>query len=200
MKEYRHFLVLSVVVVASVILFLSYENCAPKGGGGAFIINTSTLAQIIPGTSPTPSGGCPAEDLTAASGIYKLVPGSGHSVVIRGQATYGPGFPSPLPSLGLGTIFNGNALGYISASSPFTCLANGVSRITAINNTAGGKICEARLDNTNSSTVTGSASYTLTPDANAAHGIYDFGLLCNSGCTWTPPNFQVELICGPTSP
>lgn len=89
--------------------------------------------------------------------VYCLAPGQSFSTV--GTLTYGPGFPAGLPAMGIGKP----GLGYIPGDYPMTCIATpGMRGLSPANNTAGGKICEVKFDNTNTGTATGTASYVVT--------------------------------------
>ncbi len=107
-----------------------------------------------------------------------------------GTLTYGTGFPAKLPAMGLGKP----ALGYLPADYPMTCIATpGTRGLSPPDNSAMGKICEVSFDNTNTTTVTGTASYVVTIANDAAFGDYVFGLTANAGTTIKEPSFWIRV-------
>jgi hypothetical protein len=96
-----------------------------------------------------------------------------------------------LPAMGLGNTH----LGYITANYPFTCQPLGGTNVTNFGNSplAQGAICEVGFDR-NKGNGTGNYSLTVNGDASVGPTRYEFGYVCNDGCTWSEPNFQVEIV------
>ncbi|MFA5791965.1 MAG: hypothetical protein WC884_02920 [Candidatus Paceibacterota bacterium] len=108
--------------------------------------------------------------------------------------TWGAGFPSPLPAMGMGQP----GLGYIPSSYPLTCAASSSYPGSGPGNSgAGGKICEITFDETTAGS--GSAFYYIYVDAGATRGErYLMGLTSNGGSNTLAQDFYVRvkpLVC-----
>ncbi|MBS2020229.1 MAG: hypothetical protein JST00_45640 [Deltaproteobacteria bacterium] len=133
-------------------------------------------------------GGLLRCDVKDGLDVYCLAPGQ--SFTTKGTITYGPGFPSGLPAMGLGKP----GVGYLPADYPMTCTASpGARGLAPPNNSGGGKICEVRFDNTNTATATGTASYVVSIPPSAPLADYAFGLVATNGTTVTEPAFYLRV-------
>jgi hypothetical protein len=151
------------------------DGTAPKSEGGIVIVDGGDGGALR----------CAVKD---GLDVYCLAPGQSFSTV--GTITYGPGFPAGLPAMGIGKP----GLGYIPADYPMTCVATpGTRGLSPPNNTAGGKICEVKFDNTNTGTVTGTASYVVTIPASTPLADYSFGLVASAGTTISEPAFYLRV-------
>lgn len=134
---------------------------------------------------PTDGGTCGEIDGAAVFCVAR-----GDRIETTGTITYGPGFTGALPAMGMGQA----GVGYMPVSFPFTCEATGGDRAKSPpHNTAGGKICEVSFDNTNTTTVTGTAKYRIQAENDAGNGVYLLGLTSNAGTTIAEPPFYLKI-------
>lgn len=148
------------------------EGSARDAGGGA---------SDAP-TGPTTCG--------LMNGLNVICMRAGETFAAASSVSYGPGFPTGLPAMGLGKP----ALGYLPNDYPLTCTAKAGLKGLSANNTAGGKICEVVFDNNVAQTTTGTATYDIKVDPGAALGTYEVAYTANTGATPAVSGFFVKIL------
>jgi hypothetical protein len=151
---------------------------------------------ITPFTQTLPPFNASVDNCTAQDKARPLIMEPGQTASVAFSLLYGPGFSSGYPTMGIGAAGIGYTpnIGYIPLAYPFTCLASGGANSVGNLNIVNGADCNAIFNNNVSGQTTGSATYTITANSDAAPGYYAFGANSNYLSQVIESDFCVEVV------